>query len=153
VKLNENELEVLRLLWQEAPRKPADIQAAFSWSIDNGTLRSVLVAMVEAGLLKRRMSGKAYFYSPRVRRETLLKRMVGRIADVFADGSTGKLLMELASIEKLSDQELNELRDIAQQDDSAQQDKIAQQDDSAQQDKIAQQGDIAPQNKENGNVK
>ena len=41
--------------------------------------------------------------------------MVGRIADVFADGSTGKLLMELASIENLSDQELSELQEIAAQ--------------------------------------
>ncbi len=115
MKLNENELEVFRLLWQEAPRKPAEIQAAFQWEIDNGTLRSVLVSMVENGLLKRKKSGKAFLYSPRVRRETLLKRMVGRIADVFADGSTGKLLMELASIENLSDQELSELQEIAAQ--------------------------------------
>jgi len=112
VKLNENELEVLRLLWQEAPQKPAEIQKSFGWEID---LRSVLVAMVDNELLKRKKSGKAFLYSPRVRRETLLKRMVGQIANVFAEGSTGKLLMELAKVEKLSDQELNELRDIAQE--------------------------------------
>ena len=117
MKLKENEMEVLRLLWQEAPRKPAEIQEAFEWEIDNGTLRSVLVAMVDNGLLKRKKSGKAYLYSVRVRRETLLKRMVGQIANVFADGSTGKLLMELASIEKLSDQELEKLREIAAQED------------------------------------
>ena len=117
MKLKENELEVFRLLWQESPQKPADIQKAFQWEIDNGTLRSVLVAMVENGLLKRKKSGKAFLYSARVRRETLLKRMVEQIADVFADGSTGKLLMELASIEKLSDQELSDLREIAAQED------------------------------------
>lgn len=113
--LNENELEVLRLLWLDAPRKPAEIQSDFGWEIDNGTLRSVLVAMVDAGLLKRRRDGKAYLYAPRVRRETLMKRMVGRIAEVFTDGSTGKLLMELVSNEKLSEHELQELRDIAKQ--------------------------------------
>ena len=117
MKLNESELEVLRQLWQESPKKPADIQSAFGWEIDNGTLRSVLVGMVDNGLLKRKKSGKAFWYSPRVRRETLLKRMVGRIADVFSDGSTGKLLMELASSEKLSDLELSELRAIAKSED------------------------------------
>ena len=115
MKLNENELEVLRLLWQQHPQKPADIQNAFGWKIENATLRSVLVAMVESGLLKRKKLGKAFLYSPRVQRETLLKRMVGRIAEVFADGSTGKLLMELASIEKLSNRQLKELRAIAKQ--------------------------------------
>ena len=96
MKMNENELEVLRLLWQKHSQKPGDIQSAFGWEIENATLRSVLVSMVESGLLKRKKLGKAYLYSPRVQRETLLKRMVGRIAEVFADGSTGKLLMELA---------------------------------------------------------
>ena len=113
MKMNENELEVLRLLWQKHSQKPGDIQSAFGWEIENATLRSVLVSMVESGLLKRKKLGKAYLYSPRVQRETLLKRMVGRIAEVFADGSTGKLLMELASIEKLSDSQLKELRAIA----------------------------------------
>jgi len=115
MKLNENELEVLRLLWQHHPQKPGDIQSAFGWEIENATLRSVLVSMVESGLLKRKKLGKAFVYSPRVQRETLLKRMVGRIAEVFAEGSTGNLLMELASIEKLSDRQLKELRAIAKQ--------------------------------------
>ena len=118
MKLNENELEVLRLLWQEAPQKPAEIQGSFGWEIDNGTLRSVLVAMVDNGLLKRKKAGKAFLYSARVRRETLLKRMVGQIANVFADGSTGKLLMELAKVEKLSDRELSQLREIAVQEET-----------------------------------
>ncbi len=115
MKMSENELEVMRLLWQQHPQKPGDIQNAFGWEIENATLRSVLMGMVDSGLLKREKSGKAFVYSPRVRRETLLKRMVGRIAEVFADGSTGKLLMELASIEKLSSNQLKELRAIAKQ--------------------------------------
>ena len=34
--LNDNELEVLRLLWDESPRKPAEIQGAFGIWIDFG---------------------------------------------------------------------------------------------------------------------
>ena len=111
--LNDNELEVLRLLWKKAPRKPADIQQDFGWEIDNGTLRSVLVGMVDRGLLKRARDGRAFFYAPRVRRETQLKQIIGRVAEVFAGGSTGKLLMSLVEKEKLSDDELQKLREIA----------------------------------------
>ena len=50
MQLNENELEVLRLLWQRTPQKPTDLQADFGWDIDNGTLRSVLVGMVDADI-------------------------------------------------------------------------------------------------------
>lgn len=114
VELNENELEVLRILWDESPQKPAAVQAEFGWQIDNGTLRSVLVGMVERGLLRRRKEGKAFVYSPIVRRETHLRRMIARIADVYAEGSTAKLLMELVSRENLSADELDRLRRIAE---------------------------------------
>ena len=33
---NQNELEVLRLLWNKAPQKPGEIQESFGWEIDNG---------------------------------------------------------------------------------------------------------------------
>lgn len=113
-RLNDNELEVLRLLWDAAPQKPAEIQDAFGWGIDNGTLRSVLVSMVERGLLRRERRGKAYVYWPRVRRDVQLRRMTRRLAELFAGGSTGALLMELAAKEKLSPEELARLTRIAE---------------------------------------
>jgi len=116
VQLNDNEWEVLRLLWERSPRKPVEIQDAFGWEIDNGTLRSVLVAMVNQGLLRRRKQGKAYFYSPRVRRDTQFQKMIDRLADVFTGGSTGQLLMELAAKEKLRPEEIERLREIAESD-------------------------------------
>lgn len=112
-RLNENELEVLRLLWKDAPRKPAEMQEDFGWSIDNGTLRSVLVGMVERGLLKRERSGRAFVYSPKVRRETQFRQMIRRLAEVFTGGSTGQLLMELAEKERLAPEELERLKEIA----------------------------------------
>lgn len=112
--LNDNELEVLRILWDEAPLKPVSVQERFGWDIDNGTLRSVLVGMVDQGLLRRERDGRAYFYSPRVRRETQLKRIVERIADVFAGGSTSHLLMSLVDKEQLSEEQLRQLRDVAE---------------------------------------
>lgn len=111
--LNNNELEVLRLLWEKSPRKPPEIQEDFGWDIDNGTLRSVLSGMVDRKLLKRERDGRAYFYAPRVRRETQLKKIMGRMADVFASGSTGALLMSLVEKENLSDDELTRLKEIA----------------------------------------
>lgn len=110
---NQNELEVLRLLWENAPQKPAEIQAAFGWDIDNGTLRSVLVGMVERGQLTRKRSGRAYVYFPKVRRETHFREMVRRLAEVFTGGSTGQLLMELAEKERLTPEELKQLKKIA----------------------------------------
>lgn len=116
-RFNENELEVLRLLWDAAPQKPASIQEAFGWKIDNGTLRSVLVGMVERGVLKRERRGKAFVYWPRVRRETQFRKMVQRLAELFTGGSTEQLLMELVAKEKLSPEELAKLKEVAEQQD------------------------------------
>ncbi len=110
---SENELEVLRLLWEEAPQKPAQIQESFGWAIDNGTLRSVLVGMVDRGLLKRKKNGRAYVYSPKVRRDAQFRQMVRRLAEVFTGGSTGQLLMELAEKERLTPEEIERLKEIA----------------------------------------
>ncbi len=115
--LNENELEVLRILWQESPRKPAEIQSEFGWPIDNGTLRSVLVSMTEANLLSRERDGRAFFYRPRVRKQAQLRQIARRMAEVFAGGSTGQLLMRLAEAEKLSPEQLKRLREIADAED------------------------------------
>ena len=87
---NQNELEVLRLLWNKSPQKPAELQESFGWDIDNGTLRSVLVGMVERGLLTRKRNGRAYLYSPKLKRET-----------------------QLAEKERLSPEELKQLKKIA----------------------------------------
>lgn len=111
--LNDNELEVLRLLWKDAPQKAVEIQQGFGWSIDNGTLRSVLVTMVNRGLLRRQRRGRAFVYWPQVRRQTQFGQMVKRLADVFSGGRTGQLLMELVAKEDLSPEELAKLKAIA----------------------------------------
>lgn len=114
--LSETELEVLRILWQEAPLKPAEIQERFSSEIDNGTLRSVLVGLVEKGILGRSKVGKAFHYAPRVRRERLLARMTRKLAEIFTGGSAGALVVELIRDQPLDDDTLAVLRQIVADD-------------------------------------
>lgn len=111
--LNPNEVEALRILWDLGPSKPAEIQKEFGWSIENATLRSVLRSLVEKGLLVREKQGKAFYYRPRVTRRSQLRRTIRRMAEVFAGGSTGNLVLELIRSEKLTAEELAELQRIA----------------------------------------
>jgi predicted transcriptional regulator len=112
--LNPNELEALRILWDQGEQKPPEIEAAFSWPIDNGTLRSVLRVLMDKGLVARRRMGKAYFYKAKKSREGVMSRMARQMAHVFSGGSTRDLIAQLIKTEKLSPQELAELRRIAQ---------------------------------------
>ncbi len=111
---NRNEMEALRVLWEHCSLKPAEIQAHFSRTIDNGTLRSVLSGLVDKGHVARAKSGKAFYYSARRRRGGLLSTMARRMAEIFSGGSTTDLIAQLIEVEKLSPAEIEEIRRIAE---------------------------------------
>ena len=91
--LSKNELEALRILWERKNLKPAEIQESFSWTIENATLRSILVNLVEKGHVTRRLHGKAYRYEARVPKATLLQATSRALARVFSGGSIRELLL------------------------------------------------------------
>jgi predicted transcriptional regulator len=111
--LNRNETEALRILWQSGAQKPADIQWSFGWPIENATLRSVLRGLIDQGLITRTKQGKAYFYRAKVSRESQLRRMVRRMADVFTGGSRADLILQMVRSEKLTTDEIEMLRRLA----------------------------------------
>lgn len=111
--LNQNELEALRILWEHGSMKPAEIQEKFSWPIENPTLRSVLAVLIEKGHVTRRKNGRAFFYRATSNRRKGLSRMARRMAQVFAGGSTADLIAQLIRMEKLSPNDIEELRRIA----------------------------------------
>lgn len=113
--LNRNELEAMRVLWEKGSLKPAQIQNDFSWPIENATLRSALRLLVEKGLVTRDKKGKAYHYRAKASRRRVLKNMSQRMAHVFTGGSTADLIAQLMKTEKLSKDEIEELRRIAAQ--------------------------------------
>jgi predicted transcriptional regulator len=112
--LNRNELEALRILWERGEAKPADIEDAFAWDIDNGTLRSQQRVLMDKDLVIRRKMGKAYLYRAKRSREGVMARMTRQMARVFAGGSPADLIAQLIKTEKLSPGDLAELRRLAE---------------------------------------
>jgi predicted transcriptional regulator len=111
--LNQNELEALRILWEHGELKPAEIQARFAWPIENATLRSVLVNLVEKKQITRRLQGKAFFYVASVPKATLLETTMQTLARIFAGGSRQELVMQLLESSELKPADLELLRRIA----------------------------------------
>jgi predicted transcriptional regulator len=110
---NQNELETLRILWERGELKPAQIQSHFSWSIENATLRSVLINLVEKGHITRRLQGKAFFYAARVPKATLLHTMMQTLARVFAGGSHQELVVQLMETSDIHAADLKLIRRTA----------------------------------------
>ena len=104
------ELEVMRILWEHGELKPAEIQTRFPREIKNPALRSFLTILFAKGHVTRRQVGKAYYYKARTRRNSAFRSMLRELTDHFCDGSTKALLFNLVKSEKLSDDDIAELK-------------------------------------------
>ena len=107
------ELEIMKILWELGPLKPADIEEHFDRPIQNAAVRAVLRILMEKGHVARRKRGKAYYYRAVTPRERALKTTARRLADVFCGGSSLSLIAHLIKTENLSQEDLRELRRIA----------------------------------------
>jgi predicted transcriptional regulator len=108
--LNPNELETLRILWENGALKPAEIQSRFSWPIENATLRSVLVNLAEKEHVKRKLQGKAFFYEAHVKKTAILQNMLHTMARVFAAGSKQELVAQLVRTGDIKPEDLEVIR-------------------------------------------
>jgi len=111
--LNQNELEALRILWEQGELKPGKIQAHFAWSIENATLRSVLAGLVQSKHVTRRLQGKAFLYAARVPKATLLQIMAQTLARIFAGGSHEELVVQLMETADIKSEDLKVIRQTA----------------------------------------
>lgn len=107
------ELNVMRILWEHGELKPADVQRLFPEPIKNPALRSYLTILVEKGHVTRRKAGKAYLYRAATPRRSALRETLREVVDAYCEGSMEALLMNLLRSEKLSDDELLELKRLA----------------------------------------
>jgi predicted transcriptional regulator len=114
-RFTKGELEIMRILWTHGELKPADIQERFPWKIKNSSLRSYLAILLEKGHLVRRRMGKAFFYRAKTRRESTFRSMLRDLTRICCDGSVEALLCRLIRSEKLSDEDLLELRRISEE--------------------------------------
>lgn len=109
-RFTKGELEVMRILWEQGELKPAEIQARFPWKIKNSSLRSYLTILLDKGHVVRRRVGKAYFYRAKTGRQSAFRSMIGELTRICCDGSIEALLCQLIRSEKLSEEDLLELK-------------------------------------------
>lgn len=114
-KFTPGELEVMRILWSHGELKPAEIQRRFSREIRNNALRSYLTILLEKGHVIRQRKGKAYYYRAKTRLESTFRLMFDELVRSCFDGSTEALLCHLIKQEELSEDDLLELKRMAEE--------------------------------------
>ncbi len=109
------ELEIMQILWQQGSLKPAEILEHLERPLTNPALRSVLRVLLEKRHITRQKQGKAYFYRAKSAAPTAFKKMADRLADVFCGGSSFELIAQLIKTERLSEENIRELQELARE--------------------------------------
>ena len=112
----ELELEILKVLWNEAPlavkevRDRLDVQTGRN--LAHSTVITMLNIMHHKGFLERTRQGKAFLFAPTQDRQSVAGRMVGDMLDRLFNGSPVALMLNLLDTADLDAQELSELREL-----------------------------------------
>jgi len=112
-KFTDVELQFMKVLWEKGEAAPDEIDEALSnigRNLTYGTIRNMLVVMIEKGYVARRKQGKVYLYKAIVEeneaRKTMLRDMLSRVFD----GSESSMVATLLSSNDVHENELDEIR-------------------------------------------
>lgn len=111
----ELELRILKVLWEQAPRKVREIRQALAESghaIAHTTVITVLNIMAEKGFVTRSAEKNAFLFAPRVGREEISGRYVGDLVDRIFDGAAAAVILNVLRQSEIDPNELHDLRQV-----------------------------------------
>ena len=108
------ELEILKVLWDEAPLAVRDVRARLAEragrTLSHSTVITMLNIMVRKGYLRRKRQGRAFLFEPKVAKESVAGGMMGDLLSRVFDGSASAMVLNLIETTELDADELAELR-------------------------------------------
>lgn len=115
--LPDSELEVMRVLWRRSKATARDcwqdLQTAGSkWTY--ATVNTLLQRLEAKGLASSDKSKMTYVYSPKITRNQVVKKRVKQLVDKLYDGKGGSLVLHLLKTQRLSKEEVSEIREMLQ---------------------------------------
>ena len=109
------ELEILKVLWKQAPRHVGEIRDALAKAgRDNAhtSVITILNIMVGKSYLDKRKEGRGFEYWPIVSQKDVSQNMLNDLVDRAFSGSSGRLMLRLLEEEDIDENELIELRKL-----------------------------------------
>ena len=112
--LTDNELMIIKVLWEKPGQTIADILVQLKRKPKPvyTTILSAIQIMEKKGYLKHKVEGKAYLYSPLLKKSEYEKNEVKNAAKRISDGGALGLAINLVKNEHLSPEEIDELKKI-----------------------------------------
>ena len=114
----EGELEFMKVLWSLGEAAPEEIQKALEKKgrlLTYGTIRNVLVVMIEKGYVTRKKKGKVYFYQAKVGEVQAKKSMLQDLLERAFNGSESHMVATLLNSREVQKDELQEIRRLIEE--------------------------------------
>lgn len=116
--IGEAELEIMKVLWNAS--KPVNTQyineavAQHDWK--RTTISTFLTRLVQKGALTCEKQGKFYYYTPLISRSEYRRTQTKNLIKNLYNGSVKEFAVSLFEDEKLSDNDIKELKAIFEED-------------------------------------
>lgn len=113
-RISEAEWQVMRVLWERAPRTANEVVDALAGETDWNprTVKTLLNRLVNKGALGFEPSGRSYLYHPRVSEEACAREESRSFLRRVYGGAFAPMLASFLDAEELSPEEIADLRRI-----------------------------------------
>ena len=106
----EAELEILNVLWANGPSTVRDVHTRIGKGVGYTTVLKQMQVMAEKGLLTRSEQFRSHVYTPHLEKTQTQRRLAGNLLQRAFDGSARDLVLGALSGQRVSAQELDEIR-------------------------------------------
>ena len=112
----ELELEILKILWEEAPLPVREVRARLESRADRPLAHSTVITMLnimyDKGFLKRKKDGKSFLFSPKVKKDRVTGGMMGDLLSRAFNGSPSAMVLNLLETTDVDADEFAEIRKL-----------------------------------------
>ena len=113
--LPDSELEVMRVLWRRGKATAREVWtdlAAEGSKWTYATVNTLLQRLEAKGMTAADKSAMTYVYQPKLKKEAVIKKRVKAMVEKLYDGQGAALAMHLLRSQKLSKDDLSEIKSI-----------------------------------------
>jgi BlaI family transcriptional regulator, penicillinase repressor len=111
--LTGREAQIMDVLWRVDEATAEQIRAELPDTLHDSTVRTLLRVLVSKGYLTHEARGKAFVYRASIGREKAQRHALGNLLARFFGGSAEDLVLRLIEDERLTTDQLDEIRRAA----------------------------------------
>lgn len=112
--LTKLELHLMKVIWKQGKATVHEVQQALNPkdSLAYTTILTMLRVLEKKGFLKHDVDGRTYVYYPTIKQDEVTQGMVSDLLDRLFDGSKIEFINALLDVEKISQDELQTLKQL-----------------------------------------